>query len=89
MAEFLTALQWLRVLLAQFRQRSSLNATNRARAIVQRGEAGCAACRYYVATDGACHVQPPEQQRGDNLPWPAVKPDDWCGAFSSAFGDEA
>lgn len=89
MAEFLTAVQWVRLLLAQFRQRSSLNETNRAGAIVQRDTERCAGCRYYVATHGACHALPPVQRRGDNHHWPAVQPGDWCGAFSPAFGGEA
>jgi hypothetical protein len=100
MAEFLTAVHWLRVLVAQFRwhpcidngilrQVRGLDKANRAAAIAPRRREGCGGCCYYVATHGACHVQPPVQQRGDNHPWPSVQPNDWCGAFSSAFGDEA
>lgn len=100
MAEFLTALQWLHVIVARFRwhpniddeiarRARGLNEANRAGAIVQRGREGCAGCRYYVATHCACHAQPPVQQRGNNHPWPSVQPNDWCGAFSSVSGAEA
>lgn len=100
MAEFLAAVQWLQVLLAHYRRQPNiddqiarpargLDEANRAGAIVQRGRKGCAGCRYYVATRGACHVLPPVQRRGDNHPWPLVQPSDWCGTFSPVLGDEA
>lgn len=62
---------------------------NRAAMIVEWGEEGCAGCRFFYATYRACHVSPPVQQRGDNHPWPGVRPGDWCSAFSSVFDEEA
>lgn len=100
MPEFLTAVHWLRVLVAQFRwhpcfdngmlrQVRDLDKANCTAAIAPRRQEGCGGCRYYVATHGACHVQPPVQQRGDDHPWPAVQPDDCCGAFTPLLGAEA